>query len=58
MQKLMSFVLSATMFAYMACAETPQKNAGNALPEKSNAETIENQPEEIPFIPESDNNKE
>lgn len=56
MQKLMSFVLSATMFAYMACAETPQKNAENAIPEKSNTETIENQAEkteETAFIPEN-----
>lgn len=58
MQKLMSFVLSATMFAYMACAETPQKNTGNALTEKSSTETIENQTEEIAFIPETENIKE
>ena len=29
MQKLMSLVLSATMFAYMACGETPHKNTDN-----------------------------
>lgn len=55
MQKLMSFVLSATIFSYMACAETSQKNADCKVSEKSSAETVENQTEEIAFIP--DNNK-
>ena len=57
MQKLMSFVLSATMFAYMACAETPQKNSENTLPKKSSTETIENQMEKIAFIPKTKNIK-
>lgn len=46
MQKLMSFVLSATMFAYMACGETPKKNTDTALPEKINSDTAGNQTEE------------
>lgn len=39
MQKLMSFVLSATMFAYMACAETPQKNTDPVPNENITADT-------------------
>lgn len=46
MQKFMSLVLSATMFAYMACAETPQKNTNNTLPEKVNSDTAVSQTEE------------
>lgn len=41
MQKLMSFVLSATMFAYMACAETPQKNTDTVPDENITADSPE-----------------
>ena len=34
MQKFMSLVLSATMFAYMACGETVQKNTDNKNSDK------------------------
>jgi len=46
MQKLMSFVLSATMFTYMACGETIQKNADTAPKENVHSDTSENQTQE------------
>lgn len=46
MQKLMSFVLSATMFAYMACGETPKKNTENKNSEKVSMDISGNQTEE------------
>lgn len=46
MQKLMSLVLSATMFAYMACGETPQKNADSTHSEKVSTDISANQTEE------------
>lgn len=46
MQKLMSFVLSATMFAYMACAETPQKNADPVPNENITADTVDSPADE------------
>lgn len=55
MQKFMSLVLSATMFAYMACGETPQKNADNTHSEKVSTDISANQTEETetnPSVPE------
>lgn len=46
MQKFMSLVLSATMFAYMACGETPQQNADNTHFEKVSTDISANQTEE------------
>lgn len=45
MQKLMSFVLSATMFAYMACGETPQKNTEDKHSENVSTDVSESQTE-------------
>lgn len=42
----MSFVLSATMFAYMACGETPKKNSDNKHSEKVSTDISESQTEE------------
>ncbi len=57
MQKLMSFVLSATMFAYMACGETLQKNADTTPKENTHSDTSENQTQETEnslLLPEED----
>lgn len=57
MQKLMSFVLSATMFAYMACGETPKKNTENKNSEKVSTDISANQTEETetnPTVPEEE----
>ena len=50
MQKFMSLVLSATMFAYMACGETLQKNTDNKVSEKISSDTDVNQTEETEKI--------
>lgn len=43
MQKFMSLVLSATMFAYMACGETVQKNTDNKNSDKQiSSDTVVN----------------
>ncbi|MDE5620297.1 MAG: hypothetical protein K2O29_11065 [Ruminococcus sp.] len=48
MQKFMSLVLSATMFAYMACGETLQKKADNKT--QISSDTDVNQTEETEKI--------
>lgn len=50
MQKFMSLVLSATMFAYMACGETPKKNTDNKVSKQINSDTHVNQTEETEKI--------
>lgn len=46
MQKFMSLVLSATMFAYMACGETVQKSTNNKNSDKQiSTDTVVNHTE-------------
>ncbi len=46
MQQFMSLVLSAAMFAYMACGEAPQKNENNKTSKQISSDTNINQTEE------------